>query len=508
MTHQGKTPTSLFKPLFHNIFLHRPLRQGGHPLLEGSFKCPVNRPNWKLSIALGKAQIAKQQAKKNRPLWGRFVIVCISGDAEAIFLLDWVCLLGPPRSPALCAVCECPKYSRLHQPCAWGLSLGCKPVPGGWRRLRRQCPKPGHGACKGLHMSHKAPPPVPPGTPPRTGAITGQIALRRARSQQPTPPAAPPPPAPTPRAQRGQITIPHAPRVRLAQAQAMVRALDFAGAEVVLRELLQTEPLLPGAQHSLATVLYRTHRWVEAEALWRAVCEALPDDPHALNGHAAALVSCERYADARATLEGLLKRWPDFEPARLNLASLLRQNYQRPRLALSVLAPALATNPGNPDLHFAIGRAKLDLLDPEGALQCLPAGAGHRPLPLQGLERQPVLRPLPARARPGRRAPTGRAPRAPAARQSRLATAPRLKATGRAPARGHGLRRPDRPPRGLLPGVGAAGPAPAAGGRVRLRQRGQDRRRHAPTAETHPHLADRGGAHRHPARPADARRPA
>ena len=217
-------------------------------------------------------------------------------------------------------------------------------------------------------MSDKAPPPAPPGTPPRSGAITGQIPLRRARPQQPTPPAAPAPPAPTPRAQRGQITIPHAPRVRLAQAQAMVRALDFAGAEVVLRELLQTQPPLPGAQHSLATVLYRTHRWAEAEALWRAVCQARPDDPHALNGHAAALVSCERYADARATLEGLLKRWPDFEPARLNLASLLRQNYQRPGQALAVLAPAVEANPGNPDLHFAIGRAKLDLLDPEGAL--------------------------------------------------------------------------------------------------------------------------------------------
>lgn len=224
-------------------------------------------------------------------------------------------------------------------------------------------------------MSDKTPPPAPPGTPTRSGTITGQIPLQRARPQPPapsapaTPPTPTPTPAPSPRARRGQITIPHAPRVRLAQAQAMVHAMDFAGAEVVLRELLQTQPPLQGAQHSLATVLYRTHRWVEAEALWRAVCEARPDDPHALNGHAAALVSCERYAEARALLEDLLHRWPDFEPARLNLASLLRQNFQRPRLALSVLEPALAANTGNADLHFAIGRARLDLLDPEGALQ-------------------------------------------------------------------------------------------------------------------------------------------
>lgn len=229
-------------------------------------------------------------------------------------------------------------------------------------------------------MSDKPTPPAPAGTPARQGTITGRIPLQRARPQPPVPP-----PAAAPRTRQGQIALPHAPRVRLAQAQAMVRAQDFAGAEVLLRDLVRSQPPLPGAQHSLATVLYRTHRWAEAEALWDAVCQAQPDDPHALNGHAAALVRCERHADARARLEDLLRRWPDFEPARLNLASLLRQNYQRPRLALSVLEPALAAHAGHPDLHFAIGRARMDLLDPEGALQAYRQALAIDPCHLKSL---------------------------------------------------------------------------------------------------------------------------
>jgi hypothetical protein len=44
--------------------------------------------------------------KKKPTPRGWLVMSGISGDAETIFELDWACLLGPPRSPAPCAVCE------------------------------------------------------------------------------------------------------------------------------------------------------------------------------------------------------------------------------------------------------------------------------------------------------------------------------------------------------------------------------------------------------------------
>ena len=70
--------------------------------------------SWRAEVGDGAEKVAahclrpglRGTGKKKPTPKSWFVMSGISGDAEAIFELDWACLLGPPRSPAPCAVCE------------------------------------------------------------------------------------------------------------------------------------------------------------------------------------------------------------------------------------------------------------------------------------------------------------------------------------------------------------------------------------------------------------------
>ncbi|WP_374409391.1 tetratricopeptide repeat protein [Hydrogenophaga sp.] len=119
---------------------------------------------------------------------------------------------------------------------------------------------------------------------------------------------------------------------------------------------------------ALARALFEQQRWPEAEAAYDSLRRQHPDDPDIAHRHALTLLRQQRSQEASQALRETLDRWPDFLPARLNLAAVLRHALRRPAEALAVLTPALTTHAGNPTLHFNMGRARQDLLDTEGAL--------------------------------------------------------------------------------------------------------------------------------------------
>ncbi|MGM9427402.1 O-linked N-acetylglucosamine transferase family protein [Hydrogenophaga sp. MI9] len=180
-------------------------------------------------------------------------------------------------------------------------------------------------------------------------AIAGQI-----------PPVHPPVPRTAP--------APGGKAARVAHFNALMQAGDLAAAEPVLMELLALDPGVPPLRQALAALRGGQGRHAEAEALWRALVTERPDDPGCLHGHALSLLALRRHGEARALLERLVAGWPDFLAARLPLATLLQHHDHQPQSALALLTPALPAHPSHAALQFAIGRARHDLLDPDGAL--------------------------------------------------------------------------------------------------------------------------------------------
>lgn len=164
-------------------------------------------------------------------------------------------------------------------------------------------------ACYATMTTPKPPPPA------AARVITGRVPLPAERLRPPQPPAAPPDLA------AGQAD-------RLAQAKG----------------------------------LFRQHQWREALPLWAELQRQRPDDPEMAHGHAVTLTRMGRHAEALAGLRTVLARWPDFLPARLNLAGLLRRDFRRPDEALSVLDPALSAHDRVAVVHFHRGRVLQDLV--------------------------------------------------------------------------------------------------------------------------------------------------
>jgi predicted O-linked N-acetylglucosamine transferase (SPINDLY family) len=168
----------------------------------------------------------------------------------------------------------------------------------------------------------------------------------------------------------GQLTLKDTFGARLTQAEADLRAGDYAAAESAIDDLAALKPDSHLLRHMRAKLLFHRQQWHEAEKLWDELRRLKPDDAPIAHGHAATLARLRRFKEARGALTAVVQRWPHFLLARLNLSGLLRQEFRRPREALAVLEPALEQHADNPTLHFNMGRAKQDLLDTEGALAC------------------------------------------------------------------------------------------------------------------------------------------
>ena len=168
----------------------------------------------------------------------------------------------------------------------------------------------------------------------------------------------------------GQLRTTDTFAARLTEAEARLQAGDAAAAEAIMDALAVQKPDSPRLRHLRAKLLFHRQQWREAETLWGELCRLKPDDPNIAHGHAVTLARLRRFKQARQALAEVVRRWPHFLLARLNLAGMLRQEFRRPSEALAVLEPALAQHADNPTLHFNMGRARQDLLDPEQALAC------------------------------------------------------------------------------------------------------------------------------------------
>ena len=205
---------------------------------------------------------------------------------------------------------------------------------------------------------------------PPARVITGQIRVPGRQPAGATEVSAAPV-IPTTQSQlSGQLTLKDSFAARLTQAEASLQVGDHGAAEAALDALATLKPDSPMLRHMRAKLLFHRQQWHEAEKLWDELRRLKPDDPHIAHGHAVTLARLRRFKQARQALKEVVRRWPHFLLARLNLAGMLRQEFRRPSEALAVLEPALDQHADNPTLHFNMGRARQDLLDPEAALAC------------------------------------------------------------------------------------------------------------------------------------------
>ena len=175
-------------------------------------------------------------------------------------------------------------------------------------------------------------------------------------------------PAPLPPAAREAAAPMREKALQVAHFNALMQAGDLQTAEPVLADLLARDPGAHALRQAHAALLTRLGRRDEAEAQWRTLEHEQPAEPNNLHGHAVALQALRRNDEAMALFEQVLRIAPDFLPARLQLATLLRHHAHRPQAALALLTAALPARADQPELHFGIGRAQHELLNPEAAL--------------------------------------------------------------------------------------------------------------------------------------------
>ena len=178
----------------------------------------------------------------------------------------------------------------------------------------------------------------------------------------------PPPLPPLEREAPGAATPQREKALLVAHFNALMQAGDLQTAEPVLKDLLARDPGAHALRQAHAALLTRLGRHGEAEAQWRTLVQEQPAEPNNLHGHAVALQALRRNDEAIALFERTLQRAPDFLPARLQLAALLRDHAHRPQTALALLNAALPARADQPELHFGIGRAQHELLNPGAAL--------------------------------------------------------------------------------------------------------------------------------------------
>jgi predicted O-linked N-acetylglucosamine transferase (SPINDLY family) len=156
--------------------------------------------------------------------------------------------------------------------------------------------------------------------------------------------------------------------LQVAHLNALMQAGDLLSAEPVLKDLLARDPGAHALRQAYAAMLTQLGRREESETQWRTLVHEQPVEPNNLFGHAVALQALGRQDKAMTLFEQVLQLSPDFLPARLHLATLLRHHAHRPQAALALLTQDLTRRADHPDLHFGIGRAHHDLLDPEAAM--------------------------------------------------------------------------------------------------------------------------------------------
>jgi tetratricopeptide (TPR) repeat protein len=141
----------------------------------------------------------------------------------------------------------------------------------------------------------------------------------------------------------------------------------LAPAEGLYRELLAAQPGHFHALHFLGVLQYQQGRWSEALASIGAALGANPDFPPALVSCAAVLRALDRPAEALARLDRALAIKPDYVEALMGRGSALR-GLKRPGEALASFDRALAIKPDFADGHVSRGNTLRDLDRPNEAL--------------------------------------------------------------------------------------------------------------------------------------------
>ncbi len=100
----------------------------------------------------------------------------------------------------------------------------------------------------------------------------------------------------------------------------LVKQFDRAKVQFFSALVLDNEWSVP--YYHLAALYLNEDNYEEALYWNEALSGLLPDDPNALNNVAACYAGLKNYAKAREIWEGLCKRFPDFELARMNLQKL------------------------------------------------------------------------------------------------------------------------------------------------------------------------------------------
>lgn len=158
--------------------------------------------------------------------------------------------------------------------------------------------------------------------------------------------------------------MPTSPQDAMTRAEALMHAGDIAGAESVLRELLQAQPQNAAALNALAVLVLAQNRPLDAITLLEQALRLRPDAPVLHCNLANALRRAGRADEALAHAQRAVAARPDDQQGLAALASAyiaLRQ-FARAREVVTKLVPLA---PDNPDAWLS--KATLDLEDHDAA---------------------------------------------------------------------------------------------------------------------------------------------
>jgi tetratricopeptide (TPR) repeat protein len=154
----------------------------------------------------------------------------------------------------------------------------------------------------------------------------------------------------------------------LAVAAKFHNAGDLAKAEVIYRQILQSNPKNTAALHNMGELAYRSRRFEVAVDLLRRCIELDPHNANHLNTFSVALMAVGRADDSFQVCRRVLELDPNFSNARSNLA-ICHVDRGEINEALAEFRKAIELDPNNACAHDGLGLTLLMTGDLQGGWQ-------------------------------------------------------------------------------------------------------------------------------------------